>query len=70
MPKRYSSEYIIKVLKGIGFDIVSQKGSHIKLRRIGKPTLTVIVPAERKEMPIGTFSSILKQAKLTEADFK
>lgn len=70
MPKRYSSEYIIKVLKGKGFDIISQKGSHIKLRRIGQPTLTVIVPAGRKEMPIGTFSSILKQAKLTEADFK
>jgi len=70
MPKHYSSEYIIKVLKGIGFDIVSQKGSHIKLRRIGQPTLTVIVPDGRKEMPIGTFSSILKQAKLTEADFK
>jgi len=60
MPKLYSSDYIIKVLKSKGFDIISQKGSHIKLRKPGKPTLSVIVPAERKEMPIGTFRSIFK----------
>lgn len=70
MPKLYSSDYIIKILKGKSFNIISQKGSHIKLRKLGEPTLTVIVPAERKEMPIGTFRSILKQAELTEADFK
>lgn len=70
MPKRYSTEYIIKILKGKSFDIISQRGSHIKLKKIGQPTLTVIVPAGRKEMPVGTFSSILKQAKLSEADFK
>lgn len=70
MPKLYSSDYIIKCLKSKGFNIVSQIGSHIKLRKSGQPTLTVIVPAERKEMPIGTFRSILKQAELSENDFK
>ncbi len=70
MPKLYSSDYIINNLKIRGLHIISQKGSHIKLRKIGQPTLTVIVPAERKEMPVGTFRSILKQAELIEADFK
>ena len=70
MPKLYSSEYIIKVLKGKGFNIISQKGSHVKLRKLGQPTLTVVVPAGRKETAVGTFRSILKQSALTEADFK
>ena len=70
MPKLYSSDYIIKILKSNGFHIISQKGSHIKLRKIGQQTLTVMVPAGRKETAIGTFRSILKQSTLTEADFK
>lgn len=69
MPKLYSSKFILKVLTAKGFVFVSQKGSHIKLRKSGKQTLTVILPADRKEIPRGTFSSILRQAKLTEEDF-
>jgi len=49
---------------------ISQKGSHIKFRKSGSPTLTVIVPADRKEVPFGTFRSILRQANLTEDNFK
>jgi len=53
-----------------GFVFVSQKGSHIKMRKAGEPTLTAIVPANRKEIPTGTFRSILRQSALSEADFK
>lgn len=70
MPKLYSSKQIIKVLEKKGFIFISQKVSHIKYRKIGDPTLTVILPAKRKEMPIGTFRSILKQSNLTEEIFK
>lgn len=70
MPKLYSSIYIIKVLQNKGFIYVSQKDSHVKFRKFGKPTLTVIVPAKRKEIPFGTFKSILRQANLSENDFK
>ena len=70
MPKLYSSSHILKVLAAQSFVIVSQKGSHIKLRKNGEPTLTAIVPANRKEIPIGTFHSILRQSSLTEGDFK
>ena len=58
MPKLYSSSDIIRVLQRKGFIYVSQKGSHVKFRKLGKPTLTVIVPANRKEIPFGTFKSI------------
>lgn len=70
MPKLYSSAHIIKILESRGFVFVSQKGSHIKFRKFGVPILTVIVPANRKEIPYGTFRSILRQAQLREEDFK
>jgi predicted RNA binding protein YcfA (HicA-like mRNA interferase family) len=70
MPKLYSSSDIIRVLQRKGFIYVSQKGSHVKFRKFGKPVLTAIVLANRKEIPFGTFKSILRQANLTENDFK
>jgi predicted RNA binding protein YcfA (HicA-like mRNA interferase family) len=69
MPRLHSSKTIIKTLEKKGFVIVSQKGSHIKMRKKGKPTLTTIVPVERKQIPIGTFKSILRQSNLIEKDF-
>ena len=69
MPKLYSSSEIIKVLLKQDFICISQKGSHIKFRKSGSPTLTVIVPADKKEIPFGTFRSILRQANLTEDNF-
>ncbi|MFA5948120.1 MAG: type II toxin-antitoxin system HicA family toxin [Candidatus Gracilibacteria bacterium] len=69
MPKFYSSKQIIKVLEKKDFIFISQKGSHVKYRKIGNPTLTVIIPSDRKEIPIGTFKSILRQAHLSEEAF-
>lgn len=70
MPKLYSSVEIIKVLLKHSFYFVSQKGSHAKYRKSGNPVLTVIVPAGKKEIPYGTFKSIVRQSALTEEDFK
>ena len=70
MPKLHSSKAILKVLEQKGFIFISQKGSHIKYRKSGNPTLNVIIPANRKEIPAGTFRSILRQANLTEENFK
>lgn len=70
MPKLYSSSKIIKVLLRKGFVYISRKGSHAKFRKTGSPTLTVIVPAGKKEIPLGTFKSILRQTNITEDDFR
>ncbi len=67
MPKLYSSQHILRILKQKGFQKVDQTGSHIKLR---KDSMTVIVPAAKKEIPIGTFGSILRQSKLRKEDFE
>jgi len=70
MPKLFSSDEILKILLKHGFVFVSQKGSHIKYRKAGSPTLTVIIPSERKQIPAGTFNSILRQSGLTKNDFE
>jgi predicted RNA binding protein YcfA (HicA-like mRNA interferase family) len=70
VPKLYSSKQIIQTLEHEGFLFVSQRGSHVKYRKTGSPTLTVIVPAGRKQIPRGTFRSILRQSGLDEGAFK
>lgn len=70
MAKLFSSERIIKVLMRKGFIFISQRGSHCKFRKvIGKKTLNVIIPVDRKEIPLGTFRSIMRQSELNEDDF-
>ncbi|MBI4993253.1 MAG: type II toxin-antitoxin system HicA family toxin [Candidatus Magasanikbacteria bacterium] len=70
MPKPYPLRLVVNVLKNRGFFFVSQTGSHAKYRKIGNPTLTVIVPIHGNEVRHGTFRSILRQAKLQEGDFR
>ena len=66
MPKLYSSRQIVKTLEKQGFVFVSQRGSHAKFR---KGELTTIVPMGKREIPAGTFSSILRQSQLKKKDF-
>ncbi|MBC5797279.1 type II toxin-antitoxin system HicA family toxin [Sphaerospermopsis sp. LEGE 00249] len=72
MPKlrRLSAEEIIDILNQFGFEIISQKGSHIKLRRLGengKETLTV---PNHKQLDLGTCRAIYRQASkyISESD--
>ncbi|MFZ5596413.1 MAG: type II toxin-antitoxin system HicA family toxin [Bacillota bacterium] len=59
---------IIKVLKKYGFYMVSQKGSHVKYRKDGKPARVVIIPMHN-EVAKGTLQSILEQADITLEEF-
>ncbi|MDP3771842.1 MAG: type II toxin-antitoxin system HicA family toxin [bacterium] len=70
MPRPYATHQIIKVLECQGFIFVSQRGSHAKYRKSSSRTvLTAIVPIHGKEIPYGTFRSILRQTRLKESDF-
>lgn len=70
MPKLYSAKIILAALQRANFVIISQKGSHIKLhKRQGDKILTVIVP-NHKEIAIGTFGSILKQAYMSKKELE
>lgn len=70
MPSPIPFRLIIKVLESKGFFFISQTGSHAKYRKLGNPTLNVIIPIHEKEVCYGTFRSILRQSKLKESDFK
>ena len=70
MPKLHSSQEIVKTLELEGFAFVSQRGRHAKYRKTETSvTFTVIVPAGRKQIPRGTFRSILRQSGLDESAF-
>lgn len=58
-----TSQEMIKHLKNNGFIVISQNGSHVKLRNqtTGKQ---VIVPYHSKTLKKGTEQAILKQAGL------
>ncbi|OGF21585.1 hypothetical protein A2316_00720 [Candidatus Falkowbacteria bacterium RIFOXYB2_FULL_38_15] len=72
MPKLpiLSGEEVVKILKkGFNFEFISQKGSHIKLRRrIEGKIVTTIVP-NHKELMTGTLRGVLDLAKISEDDF-
>ena len=69
MPKLYASNVIIKVLKRYGFVEISQKRSHLKMKTLVKPYRTVIIPANRKRIPHGTRSSIIRQSGIDKKEF-
>lgn len=70
MPKLYSARQVLTALKKLGFSEVSQRGSHIKLRKnVGNITFSPIVP-NHKQIAFGTFQSILKQSGISKEDFE
>ena len=66
MSKLPSSHIIIKILLKHNFEFISQKGSHRKYRKARR---IVIVPHPKKEIPLGTFRSIIRQSGLSLDDF-
>jgi predicted RNA binding protein YcfA (HicA-like mRNA interferase family) len=64
--RTYSAREVLVALRRAGFDRVSQRGSHIKLRNAAGRT--VIVP-DHVEIMRGTMRSILRQADLTADEF-
>ena len=65
-----SSREILAALRAAGFETVSQRGSHVKLRRQQQgQTQIVVLKHPAREIPEGTFASILKQAGMSRAEF-
>lgn len=57
------SKAILQMLHDDGWEVVRTKGSHHHLKHPTKIGL-VTVPHPKKDLPVGTVSSILKQAEL------
>jgi predicted RNA binding protein YcfA (HicA-like mRNA interferase family) len=57
-----SGRELIKVLIKLGYQIVRQRGSHIRLRRSGKKPITV---PDHKELGAGLLRKIMRDAELS-----
>ena len=68
----YSSNEVIRVLERDGFRVAkdSKRGSHRTFRKVtdGR-TIVAVVPLSYRELPRGTFASILRQAGITMERF-
>lgn len=64
MPKLkiLSGKDMIKIFNLLGFDVQSQKGSHIKLSRILNDAKQVLVVPNHSEIDTGTLKAIIRQA--------
>jgi predicted RNA binding protein YcfA (HicA-like mRNA interferase family) len=67
MPKRLSSQVFIGILTSNGFAFISKRGSHAKYRDSERHT--VIIPHPRKDIPIGTLRSMIRQSGLPKELF-
>ncbi|MFH1119627.1 MAG: type II toxin-antitoxin system HicA family toxin [Bacteroidota bacterium] len=66
MTKLPSSEKVIRVLEDHDFIFKSQKGSH---RKYVNGSQIVIVPAQKREIPLGTLKSISRQSGIEYSRF-
>ncbi|EDY21270.1 YcfA family protein [Chthoniobacter flavus Ellin428] len=65
LPRDISGVQAVRALQRLGFGVVRQRGSHV---RLAKGTLTVTVPAHGEIAP-GTLQNILRQAGITVETF-
>ena len=58
LPKGVPAERLIRVLERLGYRVVRQKGSHVRLRHDGPPVHAITVPFH-KPLKTGTLHGIL-----------
>ena len=64
MPKLkiLSGNEIVKIFLSLGFEIVNQKGSHIKLRRLTNNLKETLIIPNHQQVDTGTTRAIIRQA--------
>jgi len=71
--RRLSGPEVIRILEDFGFAVLTQRGNHVKLRRVGpageKETLTI---PRHRELDTGTLRGIFRQASryIPDADLR
>ena len=66
-PLLVSGRKLIKMFKKLGYEKISQKGSHIKIKNYS--TGSVLIIPDHKELDRWTLKTILKQADISDKDF-
>lgn len=69
MPKIYKPKEVIAKFKKLGFVEDRQSGSH-KIFYHPDTAQRAVIPYHLKEIPKGTFASILRESKISKPDFE
>jgi predicted RNA binding protein YcfA (HicA-like mRNA interferase family) len=67
-PPLLSGRKLVKIFEKLGYEKVSQKGSHIKLKN--EETGSVVIVPDHKELDRWTLKTILKEAEISEEELK
>jgi len=60
LPRGVSAERVIQALERLGYGVIRQKGSHVRLRHEGPPVHTITVPLHHP-LKTGTLHAILSE---------
>ena len=60
LPRAVSAGKLIRALEGLGYRVVRQKGSHVRLRHDGPPAHSISIP-RHDSLKIGTLHGILAE---------
>lgn len=63
LPRGVSADGLIRALEKIGYRVIRQKGSHVRLRHQGPPAHTITVPLHNP-LKTGTLHGILTEVAL------
>jgi len=64
-----SAREVIRALSSLGFQVVSQRGSHIKMKKVDLTETHIVIIPDHSEIPAGTLKSIIRQAGMTDEEF-
>jgi predicted RNA binding protein YcfA (HicA-like mRNA interferase family) len=60
LPRAVSADRLIRALETLGYEIVRQKGSHVRLRHDGPPAHSITIPLHNP-LKTGTLHAILTE---------
>ena len=70
LPRGVSGDRLIRALEHLGYEVVRQKGSHVRLRHNGPPAHLIAVPLHNP-LKIGTLHGILSEvARMRSTDLE
>lgn len=66
LPRSISGDRLIRALERLGYGVVREKGSHVRLRNAGPPAHFITVPLHGS-LKIGTLHGILSEVAQTRS---
>ncbi len=60
LPRGLPADRLIRVMERLGYSVIRQKGSHVRLRHVGPPPHMISIPLH-PTLKIGTIHSILSE---------